>query len=96
MLYIVVFNGDTRLTAHEIDTVFAVFDDIIEDVTDRKNRVGISDNGFIVGVVEAEFTIVCLLILAFSRWSATPTWAFRLIVDRVKSNKRRVIFFLIN
>ena len=58
MLYIVVFNGDTRLTAHEIDTVFAVFDDIIEDVTDRKNRVGISDNGFLVEVVEAEFTIV--------------------------------------
>ena len=58
MLYIVVFNGDTRLTAHEIDTVFAVFDDIIEDVTDRKNCVGISDNGFLVEVVEAEFTIV--------------------------------------
>ena len=58
MLYIVVFNGDTRLTAHEIDTVFAVFDDIIEDVTDRKNRVGISDNRLLVEVVEAEFTIV--------------------------------------
>ena len=58
MLYIVVFNGDTRLTAHEIDTVFAVFDDIIEDVTDRKNRVGIGDNRLLVGVIEAEFTIV--------------------------------------
>ena len=58
MLYIAVFNGDTWLTAHEIDTVFAVFDDIIEDVTDRKNRVGISDNRLLVEVVEAEFTIV--------------------------------------
>lgn len=58
MLYIVVFNGDTRLTAHETDTVFAVFDDIIEDVTDRKNRVGIGDNRLLVEVVEAEFTIV--------------------------------------
>ena len=57
MLYIVVFNGDTRLTAHEIDTVFAVFADIIEDVTDRKNRVGISDNGLLVGIIEAEFAI---------------------------------------
>ena len=60
MLYIVVFNGDTRLTAHEIDTVFAVFDDIIEDVTDRKNRVGIGDNRLLVEVVEAEFTITLL------------------------------------
>ena len=57
MLYIVVFNGDTRLTAHEIDTVFAVFDDIIEDVTDCKNRVGISDNGFIVVISQAIFPI---------------------------------------
>ena len=60
MLYIAVFNGDTRLTAHEIDTVFAVFDDIIEDVTDRKNRVGISDNRLLVGVIEAEFAITLL------------------------------------
>ena len=60
MLYIVVFNGDTRLTAHEIDTVFAVFDDIIEDVTDRKNRVGIGDNRLMLGIVQAEFTIVLL------------------------------------
>ena len=60
MLYIVVFNENTRLTAHKIDTVFAVFDHIIEDVTDRKNRVGISDNGLLVGVIEAEFAIVLL------------------------------------
>ena len=60
MLYIVVFNGDTRLTTHEIDTVFAVFDDIIEDVTDCKNRVGISDNRLLVVVVEAEFAITLL------------------------------------
>ena len=60
MLYIVVFNGDTRLTAHEIDTVFAVFDDIIEDVTDRKNRVGIGGNRLMLGIVQAEFTIVLL------------------------------------
>ena len=67
MLYIVVFNGDTRLTAHEIDTVFAVFDDIIEDVTDRKNRVGISDNRLIVGVIEAEFAITLLADIGFFR-----------------------------
>ena len=60
MLYIVVFNGDTRLTAHEIDTVFAVFDDIIEDVTDRKNCVGIGDNRLLVGVIEVEFAITLL------------------------------------
>ena len=65
MLYIVVFNGDTRLTAHETDTVFAVFDDIIEDVTDRKNRVGISDNGLLVGVIEAEFAITLLADIGF-------------------------------
>ena len=65
MLYIVVFNRDTRLTTREIDTVFAVFDDIIEDVTDRKNRVGISDNGFLVGVIEAEFAIVLLADIGF-------------------------------
>ena len=60
MLYIVVFNGDTRLTAHEIDTVFAVFDDIIEDVTDCKNRVGIGDNRLLVVISQAEFAITLL------------------------------------
>ena len=58
MLYIVVFYWNTLLSAFVIYAMFAVLDDIIEDVTDRKNRIGISDNRLLVGVIEAEFTIV--------------------------------------
>ena len=40
--------------------MFAVLDDVIENITGWENRVNISDNGFILLIVQTEFAIVLL------------------------------------
>ena len=60
LVYLIIFYGNTLLSAFVIDAMFAVLDDVIENITGWENRVNIGDNGPILGIVQAEFAIVLL------------------------------------